>query len=268
MDISRQKELALIAIEASIKAGKEILRIYDGEFEVIQKEDNSPLTIADQNAHNIIASFLDKTNLPVLSEEGKAIPYNERNSWEYYWVVDPLDGTKEFVKRNGNFTVNIALMYKNRPILGVIYIPVSDELYFGGSDIGSYKHKHFSKNLESNLESLILKDYKLPMFDLPNKFTIVASSSHLSKETVDYIDELKATHGEVEIVSKGSSLKICLVAEGSAHEYPRFAPTMEWDIAAGHGIILGVGKDIIDYSTGTTIQYNKENLLNNWFIVR
>jgi len=268
MEISRQKELATIAIEASIKAGQEILKIYDGEFEVITKDDNSPLTIADQNAHHIISSYLEKTGLPILSEEGKMIPYSERKDWEYYWVVDPLDGTKEFVKRNGNFTVNIALMHLNSPVLGVIYIPVSDEMYFGGSDIGSFKHGDFSNKTYDNVESLLTDENKLPLFNLPEKFTIVASSSHLSKETVDYMETLKEEHGEVEIVSKGSSLKICLVAEGTAHQYPRFAPTMEWDIAAGHGIISGVGKDIIDHTTRKTILYNKENLLNNWFIVR
>ena len=262
------KELTILAIKAAFAAGKEILRIYEGDFEVEIKEDNSPLTVADKNANEIITKHLEKTDYPILSEEGRSIPYEERKDWKYYWIVDPLDGTKEFVKRNGDFTVNIALMHNNVPIMGVIYIPVTDELYFGGESFGSFKHGEYSKKAEEDFKELIGKQYRLPFGFNKSHYVIAASSSHLSQETIDYINELETNHGEVTKISRGSSLKICMVAEGVANEYPRFAPTMEWDIAAGHAIILGVGKEIIDHSTGIRIQYNKKNLLNNWFIVK
>ncbi|MFT4660454.1 MAG: 3'(2'), 5'-bisphosphate nucleotidase [Ulvibacter sp.] len=268
MDIQEQKKLAKLAIEASYYAGLEIMKIYANDFDVEIKADNSPLTLADKNANDVITGFLEKTDLPILSEEGREMSFDERKDWEYYWNVDPLDGTKEFVKRNGNFTVNIALMYKSIPIFGIIYIPVSDDLYFGGADIGSFKHEGFSSKKDWSYDDMADQKNKLPNQELPTKYTIAASSSHLSKETQEHIQELENNNGDIELISRGSSLKICLVAEGAVHEYPRFAPTMEWDIAAGHGIILGVGKDIIDHSTNKSIQYNKENLLNNWFTVK
>jgi len=249
MEISQQKSLVSLAVEASLLAGKEILKVYEQDFEVYTKSDQSPLTMADQKAHEVIQAMLEKTRFPILSEEGKEIPYEVRKSWDHYWIVDPLDGTKEFVKRNGDFTVNIAFMHINKPIFGIIYIPVTDELYFGGSDLSSYKHSNFSKKMDFSASLLFDHNFKLPCQDLPEKYTIVASSSHLSLETENYMKKLEETKGKVNIISRGSSLKICMVAEGSAHEYPRFAPTMEWDIAAGHGIILGVNKEIIDHHT-------------------
>jgi len=268
MDIEQQKSLARLAIDAAYQGGLEIMAVYAGDFDVMIKDDNSPLTIADQNANKVICQFLEKSNFPILSEEGKAMSFAERKDWEYYWNVDPLDGTKEFVKRNGNFTVNIALMYKDTPIFGVIYIPVSDELYFGGEDLGSFKHEIFSTKKDKTLIDLCQSENKLPNQKLPIQYTIAASSSHLSIETQDYISSLEKENGNINLISRGSSLKICLVAEGAVHEYPRFAPTMEWDIAAGHGIILGVGKEILDFKTKKRIRYNKESLLNNWFIVK
>ena len=261
------ENLTLLAIQASIKAGKEILRIYDGEFEVEKKADNSPLTIADKNANDIITSFLEKTEYPILSEEGRDIPYEERKNWEYFWMVDPLDGTKEFVKRNGDFTVNIALIHKNEAIMGVIYVPVTDELYFGGEQLNAYKIKGLSTITDLHFDYLTNTQFKLPLTSPPKDYTIVASRSHMNQETKEYIEELKKKYGTIQINSRGSSLKICMVSEGIAQEYPRFAPTMEWDIAAGNAIISGVGMQILDYSTGSRIRFNKKNLLNNWFIV-
>ncbi len=262
------EDLTILAINASLAAGKAILKIYEGAFIVEKKKDDSPLTIADKNAHNIITSFLEKTEYPILSEEGRDIPFEERKEWETYWIVDPLDGTKEFVKRNGDFTVNIALMSNNKPIMGVIYIPVSDTLYFGGELIGSYKHTSVSRTSELVYSELTESKNQIPLTSNPTTYTIVASRSHLSQETKDYINKLEKTYGEVNRISRGSSLKICMVAEGVAHEYPRFAPTMEWDIAAGHAIILGVGGEIINTTTKKSILYNKINLLNNWFVVK
>ena len=262
-----KKELEL-AIEAAIEAGKEILKIYHSEdFSIEEKEDKSPLTIADKNAHHKIMEYLSRLEIPILSEEGRAIPYSERKDWDLLWIVDPLDGTKEFIKRNGEFTVNIALIKNNTPIMGVIYVPVKNTLYFGLEQLGSYKISNCNET-DFNIDSLIKKAQKLPIAKEDKKYVVVGSRSHMSTETESYFAELQQKHGEIEIISMGSSLKICLVAEGIANEYPRFAPTMEWDTAAGQGIVQAAGKTIIDYQTKQQMAYNRENLLNNWFLVK
>jgi len=247
-------ELIEIAKDAAIAGGEEILKIYNTDFDVEYKEDESPLTLADQKANDKIESFLLDTGIPILSEEGKNIPYEERKEWEYLWIVDPLDGTKEFVKRNGEFTVNIALIKNGKPILGVIYVPVKEWLYYGHIELGAYK---------STADNTV----KLPINKDRDTFVAVGSRSHKSEETEAYFIELEKEHGKVEVVSMGSSLKICLVAEGVADVYPRFAPTMEWDTAAGHGIVTSAGKNLIDVETKQEMVYNREKLLNNWFIV-
>ena len=265
--MSIEKELE-IAISAAFAAGKEILKVYDTAFEVIRKNDNTPLTLADQNAHRIISLALKETGLPVLSEEGRDIPFSERAHWNRFWMVDPLDGTKEFVKRNGEFTVNIALIGQNTPQAGIIYVPVKDVMYFGIAHVGSYKVDNFSRHNDAGgMTAWQQSAHRLPSAGKKKSYTVVGSRSHKSPETAQFMDELRLKHGNFEIVSMGSSLKICLVAEGIADIYPRFAPTMEWDTAAGHAIALGAGKDITDHRTGKSMKYNKENLLNNWFIV-
>lgn len=272
----KMEELLLVAINASLKAGEEILKVYDSDFAVEQKDDKSPLTLADKNAHNAICESLNSFNIPILSEEGKSIDYSERKQWEYFWMVDPLDGTKEFVKRNGEFTVNIALIHKQKSILGVIYVPVTKTLYFATENVGCYKSLILPagrtggnpKSEIASLEELIKSSSKLPLETTNKKFTVVASRSHLSEETEMFIDGLKTAHKEVEFISSGSSIKLCLVAEGSADVYPRFAPTMEWDTAAGQAICEIAGKKVIDYTTNQNLLYNKPNLLNNWFIVQ
>ena len=261
--------LLFAAIQASLKAGEEILKVYDSDFAVEHKDDKSPLTLADQNAHNAICESLKSFDIPVLSEEGKSIDYSERNEWEYFWMVDPLDGTKEFIKRNGEFTVNIALIHKQKSILGVIYVPVTKTLYFAAENVGSYKSEIWNLKFENDtLEQLINSSDQLPLETKNQKFTVVASRSHLSEETEMFIAGLKNHHKEVEFISSGSSIKLCLVAEGSANVYPRFAPTMEWDTAAGQAICEIAGKKVIDYTTNQNLLYNKANLLNNWFIVQ
>lgn len=266
MDLTK---LLFTAIKASLMAGKEILNVYDSDFAVEQKDDKSPLTLADKNAHNAICEILKPNNIPVLSEEGKSIEYAERSKWEYFWMVDPLDGTKEFIKRNGEFTVNIALIHKQKSILGVIYVPVTKTLYFAAENIGCYKSEISNLKFENDtLEQVIKSSQKLPLETVNTKFTIVASRSHLSEETEMFIAGLKNHHKEVEFISSGSSIKLCLVAEGSANVYPRFAPTMEWDTAAGQAICEIAGKKVIDYTTNQNLLYNKPNLLNNWFIVQ
>lgn len=259
-----------VAIEAAYKAGKEMLEVYDSDFAVEQKEDKSPLTEADMKSHRKIMSELEKTGLPVLSEEGRDIPFSERNTWDYFWMIDPLDGTKEFVKRNGEFTVNIALIHNKKPVLGVIYVPVKDVMYFGEKEDAAYKleesNKHF-ENGKSGLDDLKSNATILPRKESRN-YTVVASRSHMSEETRDFIDEVKKDKGEVDIISRGSSLKLCMVAEGKADAYPRFAPTMEWDTAAGQAIVEAAGGTVVNWDTKLPMPYNKENLLNQWFLVQ
>lgn len=267
MEFQQIKNFTLLAIKASIKAGDDILEVYNTSFNVEEKEDKSPLTLADKKANDTIVSFLKETQLPILSEEGKEIPYNERKDWEYYWVVDPLDGTKEFIKRNGEFTVNIALMHHEFPVAGIIFVPVKNQLYFGIAKLGSY---FFSEPTSQNtLENLIEKSTKLPRkTGNANTFKIVGSRSHMSAETELFIEEQKLRHPSIEMVSMGSSLKICLVAEGLADVYPRFAPTMEWDTAAGQAIAEAAQKSVLNHQTGQRLSYNKPNLVNPWFIVQ
>ncbi len=262
--------LTNIAIKASLIAGKEIIEVYkSSDFKITSKSDDTPLTLADRKAHDVIIGMLAETNLPVLSEEGAEIPYAVRKEWTYFWLVDPLDGTKEFINRNGEFTVNIALIYKNSPILGVIYVPITRDLYFGNKEIGAFKAINVDSGLQfENLESLLQMSFKLPFFIDDEVITVVASKSHLTKETSYYIEELKKTNDNINIVSKGSSLKLCMVAEGTATIYPRFGPTMEWDIAAGHAIASAAGCQVTLKDKKTPLEYNKEELLNPWFIVK
>ncbi len=260
-------DLLSTIITASIKAGEEILKIYKTDFEVEYKEDESPLTMADKNANDVIMSYLNETGIPVLSEEGRSIAYEERKEWAELWIVDPLDGTKEFVKKNDEFTVNIALIRKNRPVLGVVYAPVLDELYFGDEKSGAFKLKNASE-ITNNLDAAIERSAKLPMDISKSYYGVVASRSHLTPETTEYIDEIRKKHSNIEIISKGSSLKICMVAEGTADVYPRFAPTSEWDTAAGHAVVLASGGRIVQAtSPEDEVVYNKEDILNPWFIV-
>lgn len=265
-----EQQYILNAIDAALCAGKEILSIYDdpkSDFQIEKKADNSPLTIADRKAHEAIMGYLRHTPYPVLSEEGRHMPYAERSAWQRLWVVDPLDGTKEFIKRNGEFTVNIALVRCGVPVLGVIYLPVKRELYFAGEDFGAYKLSGITECGEASLEELTARAVRLPHACGGGKFVIVASRSHLSPETEEYIERMKCAHSDVELISSGSSIKICLVAEGKADVYPRFAPTMEWDTAAGHAIARAAGMEVYRAGTDEPLEYNKEDLLNPWFIV-
>ena len=259
------KELLEEAINASIKGGHAIMDVYESDFIVEQKEDNSPLTLADKNCNKVIENILTHTNIPILSEEGSRVSYEERKKWTYLWLIDPLDGTKEFVKRNGEFTVNIALIYNGAPIIGVIYVPVKEELYFAMQGLGSYKVK--INSVISNLDSLILNAEKLPIEDKRDNYVIVGSRSHMSAETEAFFKQKKKEHRNVEIIVVGSSLKLCLVAEGKADAYPRYASTMEWDTGAGHAIVKYAGFSVKRYNSTEEVVYNKENLINPWFLV-
>ena len=261
------KKMLSYAIKASISGGKEIMKIYDSDYKISHKLDSSPLTVADKKCHEVIEEILLETNIPLLSEEGQDISYEKRKSWLHYWLIDPLDGTKEFIKKNGEFTVNVALIKDGVPIIGVVYVPVSCELFFAMSEIGSFKYNcNYNSNLD--LDNLISDSVKLPISKDRNKFIVVGSRSHMSKETELYIEEMKKLHGSVEILSRGSSLKICMIAEGKADVYPRYAPTMEWDTAAGHAIAKYAGFDVLQFKTKKEVKYNKKNLLNPWFIVK
>ena len=265
---SENPELLDIAIGACFEAGRAILKVYSSEFAVEMKEDQSPLTMADRNAHDVILERLSPTGIPIISEEGKNLPYEERKDWQRFWLVDPLDGTKEFVKRNGEFTVNIALIEGGIPTLGVIFTPVLSILHFASPETGS-KRVQIDLQKSYTLEDLLQISDSLPYQKKYNRpYTVVCSKSHMNTETEEYIKNLKKKHPKLEMVSKGSSLKMCLVAEGKADEYPRLGPTMEWDIAAGHAIILHSGGSVVRFSDSGPLLYNKENLLNPWFVAR
>jgi len=257
----------LIAIKASLDAGDEIMKIYEQDFDFELKSDFSPLTVADRNANEIINKYLLKTNIPIISEENAQLDYSIRRKWDSCWIVDPLDGTKEFIKRNGEFTVNIALIENGVPILGVVYVPVEKKLYYADVNEGVACLTAIDSNIKEPSElvkkSTLLKRNKLVSKD---KIRIVASRSHLNDETKEFIKNIESNNKKVEIVSKGSSLKFCIVAEGKADIYPRFAPTMEWDTAAAHAICKAVGISITNNKTNKELTYNKEELLNPYFI--
>lgn len=260
------EQLLISAIKTSIEAGKKILEIYNSEFSVEIKHDKSPLTEADKASHDLITNELSKWGFPILSEEGKDVSFDIRRNWKFYWLVDPLDGTKEFVKRNGEFTVNIAFMEGDSPVFGVVYCPVEGNLCAG------YNKVVYSMNA-GDVENLDEKT--LPSFSLRNsndissdEIKVVASRSHLSQETEDFIDKLNVNGKKISMVNAGSALKFCLLAEGKASVYPRFAPTMEWDTAAGHAILKACGKNIVLYPSNVEMKYNKPSLVNDWFIAR
>lgn len=258
------ENLLQIAKQAAWQAGNRILEIYNDEIRVNYKDDSSPLTLADMYANNTIMSYLNETGIPVISEENSQEPYSIRKTWNTCWLVDPLDGTKEFIKRNGEFTVNIALIEYGFPVLGVIYVPANREMFYG-SVSGAFKLENIQKSEDLKTGHAIpLKPKKVT-----DQVTVVASRSHLTPETEDFIAKITSTNGvrNVESVSAGSSLKICMVAEGKADVYPRFAPTMEWDVAAGHAICRAAGVKMLQAGTDKELEYNKENLLNPWFVV-
>jgi 3'(2'), 5'-bisphosphate nucleotidase len=243
------------------KAGDEIMKIYQQDFDVDYKANNSPLTKADIKSNEIINESLKGLypEIPILSEENKEVPYNIRKNWEYFWLIDPLDGTKEFVKKNGEFTVNIALIHKDTPVLGVIYAPALEILYYAKKEKGAFKQEKDKK------------PQRLPIYKHTNNDTlkVIVSKSHYNQETKYFVNDLKnQCKKTIEFIRIGSSLKLCLIAEGKADIYPRLAPTMEWDIAAGQAITEQAGGEIVGFKTQTPLKYNKQNLLNPRFITK
>jgi 3'(2'), 5'-bisphosphate nucleotidase len=264
MDLLSKNDVLFKAIKTSISAGIAITEIYNSDFSFKLKEDNSPLTKADIKSNEIIVNDLQKIGIPIISEESNQIPFSERKGWNRFWLVDPLDGTKEFLNRNGEFTVNIALIDNQKPIMGVIYLPIKGILYFAHNEIGAFKIESIF-NVDFTLNELIEKSVKIPEIFIPEVFTIVASRSHSNKETEDFIELQRTINGVVSLISKGSSLKFCMIAEGMADIYPRYGTTMEWDIAAGHAIINASGGKVLQIN-GEAMQYNKEDLRNPYFI--
>ena len=253
-DIQIKSGLTEQLIEISKEAGEAILKVYNTNFDYQIKKDLSPLTKADTLSHNIICEKLKllTPDIPIISEENSDIPFNIRSSWEQYWLVDPLDGTKEFIKKNGEFTVNIALIENNTPIFGIIHIPVTNETYWGSSTKGSFYIKGNNQKTKLHVENKIRSQVR-----------IVASRSHPSKMLDTLLEEI----GEYKIITKGSSLKFCLIAKGQADIYPRLGPTSEWDIAAGHAIVKFAGGSLLTID-GESMQYNlTENNLNPYFVV-
>ena len=250
-------KLLLDVCNVSIEAGKEILNFYNNDIEVTHKEDLSPLTKADLASNKIILESLTKlnSNIPILSEES-LVDWSIRKNWKKYWLVDPLDGTKEFIKKNGEFTVNIALIEDNNPILGVVYVPAKSLLYLAEKNKGSFKTN--TKNKLENFEGI----QKILVTSQTTKARVIGSRSH-SNATFD--NWVKEKFPNAEIVQAGSSLKFCLIAEGEADIYPRFGPTSEWDIAAGHMIVDEAGGKIRTFQNNS-IKYNtKENIINPEF---
>ena len=234
-------------------AGDRILAVYETDFEVNTKADKTPVTEADLLAHNAIVSALQRItpDIPVLSEESSKIAFEERRRWESYWLVDPLDGTKEFINRNGDFTVNIALIQRGEPIIGVVYMPVGGLSYYGSVGVGAYRRE--ANGAERPIHVRV---------NAEDPVRVVASRSHRGELLDGYLAKL----GAHKIVSRGSSLKFCLVAEGAADVYPRLGPTCEWDTGAGHAVLLAAGGHVVDLD-GKPLRYNgKESLLNPHFI--
>ena len=253
-----------LAIDAAIQAGKKIIEIYNSDdFNLEYKLDDSPLTVADSASNKIIENILESSIISILSEEGNILDFNNRKNLKHLWVVDPLDGTKEFIKKNNEFTVNISLIENSTPVIGVIYAPALNVLYFSERKLGAYKTRITALNKFD-----ISKAFRLPLVKKSNEYKVLTSRSHLDENTLDYIDNLKVNNLKVVSVPMGSSLKFCLLAEGLADCYPRFSPCMEWDTAAGQIICEEAGFKVVDLKTMKPIIYNRENLINNYFIAK
>ncbi len=258
------------AYNAAVRAGAKIMEIYTRyeDFFVSLKADSTPITIADREAHTLIKHYLSATRIPLLSEEGRDLYFDERRGWDLYWLVDPLDGTEEFIKRNGEFTVNIALMVDNRPYLGVIYLPTTGTIYFSDPDRGSFCKTGVRPEMSAGYTiSLVFAGAcRLPVVQQRNvPLKVALSRSHESERVREHILRLQEQAGEVQIVEYGSSLKMCLVAEGSVDCYLRTTPTSEWDTAAGEAIARGAGVRVVSLS-GEPLRYNEESLENPPFI--
>ena len=263
------EKLLLTAIHASLEAGKAILSVYHGDFNVSLKGDQSPLTKADIDSHEVLTRLMTSTGLPILSEEASNIAFEQRSQWSSFWLIDPLDGTKEFIHRNGEFTVNVALIEAGVPKLGVVFAPASDELYAGIEGMGAWYLSNVSAINQIRFEDLISLNVASPIEQSSSHhYTVAVSRSHADEKTSLYLSSLESSKGTIRILEAGSAMKLCLVAARKADEYPRFGPTYEWDIAAGHAVLLGVNKDVISMEDNLRLRYNKPDLINPAFIAK
>lgn len=257
------------AFNAAVRAGAEIMKIYNSDsYNIEVKSDNTPLTIADRLAHNKIKEVLGATRIPILSEEGRAMLYEERKNWEMFWLVDPLDGTIEFIKRNNEFTVNIALMADNECIGAIVYVPYLGKVYFAERGFGAMLIEGIAPDEQANYTNGEIRAHSkmLPLTtSTHDKFRIAVSRSHQTAETAQYIDQMREKHPDIEIVEQGSSYKFCLLAEGAIDYYPRTTTTYEWDTAAAELILREAGGEVRSLPDYQPLRYNKENLNNPWF---
>ncbi len=244
-------------IGTAVKAGERIMEIYSKPIEVSKKEDLSPLTAADMASHHIILEALHMhfPDIPVISEEHKNLDYSIRKDWKEVWLVDPLDGTKEFIKKNGEFTVNIALVENGRPVFGIVYLPAKQWLYYGMEGKGAFRIRDKKE-----------EEIRVGIPEKGAVLRLAGSRSHQSPDMAAFVEKQKGRYREVELIAAGSSLKFCLLAEGTVHAYPRLGPTMEWDTAAGDALLRAAGGEVLNFENGTELRYNKENLLNPSFL--
>ena len=247
-----------IGLDAAVSAGEKIMKVYNAseyiDFE--SKNDNSPLTIADKKSHDTIVSMLKKTGTHIISEESESIDYQIRKKWKEYWLIDPLDGTKEFIKKNGEFTVNIALIKNNSPFIGIVYCPVKKILYWNDSN------KNVFKKIIGKEKKQLNKRKKIDQ--VKKNLRVIVSRSHLNEDTTQYIKKLNAP----QLISCGSSLKFLYIADNKADIYPRFGPTMEWDTAAAHSILKALDIMVTNLEDKRELSYNKKNLLNPYFLIK
>ncbi len=250
-----------IAMQAAVEASAEILSVYHRGFETTIKADGSPVTLADLNSSQIISRHLKKTGIPIIGEELENIPYEERKNWKENWCVDPLDGTKEFVKQNGEFCINIALVKMGRPYFGLIAEPCKGRMILGDAKNGVFLWDYINDPERSHVEQIGETQ------EISNAVTWIGSRSHESADA-KWIEQLSRSFESVRKIPKGSALKFFDLALGDAHVYPRFAPTMEWDIAAGQAILEALGGQVLSTIDGLALRYNKENLLNPHFVAK
>ena len=260
-------------LNAAVRAGAEIMRIYNGgdDYDISLKSDHTPITIADRMAHDSIKRSLGATRIPILSEEGRSMLYEERCNWELFWLVDPLDGTVEFIKGNNEFTVNIALMENNICISAIVYVPYHNKMYIAERGRGAWVMNGVVPDAEAayTYAEIHGNSMALPLAESAHdNFRVAVSRSHQTHETHEHIKTLYAEHPNIEIVEQGSSYKFCLLAEGTVDYYVRTTTTSEWDTAAGELILSEAGGSTCDYATGAPLLYNKEVLDNPWFIAR
>lgn len=260
-------ELEFLLYKTIVEAGVRTLDFYKKANDIAYKDDNSPVTIADLESNRIIVRTLEKTKFPILSEESSQVDYNIRKNWKEFWMVDPLDGTKEFIRGGSDYTINIAFIKSYQTVFGLVYLPVKDILYIGDTESGAYKIENASKQIVLSHKELSKVRLNSRTW-MPDNDTllIVASKSHLNVSTERYINKLKNIYPKLEFKSFGSSLKLCILADGQADLYPRMGPTMEWDIAAGHAVLKAAGGEVISMKDKTPLCYNKNDLRNGEFI--